>query len=80
MPNCSKCNAVQARMNKGNLCKQCFHTKIHISKEIINSDNDSLNSTAIDDDNRTVIDIIKQHMEKQSQWNRETRTLLLNQI
>ena len=48
MPKCSKCDAIQSKMNKGNLCKKCFHNKHNISGKLNIDGNDD------DDDNNTI--------------------------
>ena len=80
MPKCSKCDAVQSKMNKGNLCKKCFHAKHNLSNKVIPDDNDPFNSTLMDQEDRTIVDLIKEHMQRESQWNRETHQLLSEQI
>lgn len=81
MPNCSVCNKVQAQLNKGALCKQCFSNKInkvHLNEET-GYNNIDTNSTSIEED-RSIIDIIKDHMSRESNWNNETQQILKDQI
>ena len=76
MPNCSKCNTVQAKMNKGNLCKKCFSDKFNdTQKEYICID-EPINC----DDERIMIDLIKGQMEKESQWYYDMTQVLKDQI
>ena len=64
MTKCSNRNQIQTKMNKGNLCKQCFNKKIIKFGSDVNNDvsnkNDDTNDTC--DADRTIIDIIKENM------------------
>ena len=83
MPKCSNCDAIQSKMNKGNLCKKCFHIKHNISG-IVNIDgkgNDDDDNNIIDiDGDRTITDLIKEQMAREAQWHTDTYQLLTEQI
>lgn len=81
MPNCVKCNSSQARLNKGDLCKICKTCSSDNEPLIENAfnDNTTINSMLMDND-RSIIDLIKSHMLKESQWSNETNLLLKEQI
>lgn len=77
MPKCSKCNAVQAQLNKGALCKKCFNNKINPTD--VNMINDeSIEIDPISD--RSIIDLIKSQMVKETQWNNEINQVFKDQI
>ena len=82
MPNCSKCNAVQSKLNKGELCKKCFNDKINPTDNI-NNTNNTVNDDPIEIDpmdDRSIIDLFKSQMIKEAQWNNEINQVLYDQI
>ena len=75
MPSCSNCSKVQAKLCKGALCKPCLNKKINGDSMAINIDvGDSLSS------NRLVIDMIKENMTQERQWNAEIISHLKDSI
>ena len=81
MPKCSKCNTMQSKMNKGNLCKTCFRAKHKLSDNVISVNDDDVSIVSMEmEEDRTIIEIIKNHMQKECQWNKETHQILLEQI
>ena len=82
MPNCSNCDKPQGRLNKGALCKTCFHNKINgdINKETFQSDGDLeiLDNDVLKELN--VIDLIKLNMAQEKRHNSEIVCLLKEQI
>ena len=79
MPKCVICENVQAKLNKRNLCKDCFNEKDNRSviSEYTN-DNSSNDVTIIGD--RTIMDIIKENMTQERRWNEEMAIVLKDQI
>ena len=86
---CIKCNSCQSRLNKGALCKQCFNKKIKLpiaNEKVNNSGNlDNKNDSATDlnydpTNDRSMIDVIKESMIKEREWNENTQTILFNQV
>ena len=78
MPICSKCNAVQSRLNKGALCKKCFNNKINVIENVATTNDDDIENSLIDD--RSLIDMIKSQMAKEIQWNIEMTQIFKEQI
>ena len=75
MPSCGNCSKVQSKLCKGALCKPCFNKNINGDSIAINIDgNDSLNR------DRLVIDMIKENMTQERQWNAEIILLLKDSI
>lgn len=74
MPNCCKCNKQQSLLNKGALCKNC--KKIY---PVISNVNESNLNTDQNND-RTMIDIIKENMLSERKWNDDIRLLLKDQV
>ena len=72
MPNCSKCNKSQSRLNRGDLCKECFDiykkSQLNIENTIVLDD---INGNSINSD-RSIIEMIKEHMLHETQWHNET--------
>ena len=60
MPICIKCNAVQAKMNKGQLCKKCFNIKINAVPMEHTSIEEISECKSIED--KSIIDLIKEHV------------------
>ena len=71
MPSCVKCSYVQAKLNKGDLCKSCFDLNAaHCSIDVdFNCQSD-----------RSMVDIIKENMIQEKIWNDNIQTLLKDQI
>ena len=87
MPNCCKCNKQQSRLNKGGLCKSCFHKKINPAtpndnNESILNNNNGITDVNYDDqsNDRTMIDIIKQNMLNERKWNEDMQIILKEQL
>ena len=88
MPKCGKCNNIQSRLNKGALCKACFHKKINPSvSDVYNDDSisekldDSIDSNFEEiSNNRSIIDIIKNNMSQERKWSEEMQMVLKDQI
>ena len=78
MPNCSKCNAAQSKLNKGALCKKCFNNKINGTADVNTSNDEPIESLHTDD--RSIIDLIKTQMTKEAQWNSEMSQVFKEQI
>ena len=75
MPSCSNCSKVQAKLCKGAVCKPCFNKKINGDSMATNIDvGDSLSS------DRLVIDMIKENMTQERQWNAEIISHLKDSI
>ena len=79
MPNCSKCNAVQSRLNKGALCKKCFNNKINTTDKLNTCNDDPIEIDPINDD-RSIVDFIKSQMTKELELNNEINQVLRDQI
>ena len=81
MPKCVICANVHAKLNKGNLCKQCFNEK---DNSLYNTINDNTNDTSLNDgtviDDRAIMDIIKENMAQERKWNEGMTMVLKNQI
>ena len=82
MPNCSNCEKPQGRLNKGALCKSCFHNKINgdINKDTLELDGDLelLDNAVLKELN--VIDLIKVNMAQEKRYNSEIICLMKEQI
>ena len=78
MPNCSKCNTAQSKLNKGALCKKCFINKINHTDDISSIIDEPIEIDIINE--RSVIDLIKAQMAKEVQWNIELNQILKDQI
>lgn len=81
MPNCSKCNGAQAKLNKGALCKSCNEKKIDINKnnDSIENEINGENCENVSND-RTVLEIIKEHMMQEKKWIEEFQKSMKDQI
>ena len=79
MPKCVICENVQAKLNKGDLCKDCFNEKDNRSVICEYTNDNSSNDVTIIDD-RTIMDIIKENMTQERRWNEEMTIVLKDQI
>ena len=81
MGRCIQCSNIQAKLNKGQLCKTCFSIKINPEQNIniTNDDSDDkYNDNGMVNDH-TIIDLIKENMMKKQIWNEEVITVLNNE-
>ena len=72
MPKCSKCNKNQSKLNKGGLCKECFHNKINISLHNGNNYESLADSEVVNkstDDDRYFTNIMKDFMMREKELN-----------
>ena len=73
MPKCINCPIVQAKLNPGDLCKECLKLK---DKGNLNLENN--HDTLKGDSN--IIELIRDHMERERTWHEEKTQLLYDQI
>ena len=80
MPKCGNCNTTQSRLNKGGLCKGCFHKKINPT--IINSD-DNKQSKETNDRASTkdsLMEVMKENMITEKKLNENMQKILMDQV
>ena len=67
MPKCSNCSKPQSKLNKGALCKECFNNKINktVCNETIEPVFESEAITGTIDDDRYLVDIMKDYMMRE---------------
>ena len=78
---CIKCNKTQAKLNKGQLCKDCFNKKIN-PMFCTNTGMDDESDDNLDEmlNDRTLIDFIKENMMKEHIRHGEMFTILKEQV
>ena len=70
-------------MNKGKLCKKCFNDKFNDTQKETTSETTNGNDSFICDEleaDRSMIDLIKGQLEKESQMNFEIIQILKDQV
>ena len=82
MPKCSKCNKPQSKLNKGALCKECFHNKINkvVSNETTEPELENEFITETIDDDRYIIDMMKDYMTRERDLNNDLINHLKEEI
>ena len=71
MPSCVKCSYVQAKLNKGDLCKACYD----LNTAQCSNDSDS---NCLSD--RSMVDMIKENMLQEKLWNDSIQSTLKDQV